>query len=91
LAIYEITEQSIRALPETTFSVAGLSERGDLQRLLRTNIQIISPNRSTPYTSAPDLLVISEEFGDCEDSRRRIDLLAIDSDANLVVIELKRT
>jgi hypothetical protein len=31
------------------------------------------------------------EFGDWEDSRRRIDLLGLDRDANLVVIELKRT
>jgi len=36
-------------------------------------------------------LVVSEEFGDWEDSRRRIDLLGIDKAANLVVIELKRT
>ncbi len=35
--------------------------------------------------------MISEEFGEWEDSRRRIDLLGIDKDANLVVIELKRT
>ena len=35
--------------------------------------------------------MISEEFGDWEDSRRRIDLLGIDKGANLVVIELKRT
>ncbi|MGF1728472.1 hypothetical protein [Photobacterium kasasachensis] len=35
--------------------------------------------------------MISEEFTDWEDSsRRRIDLLAIDKSANLVVIELKR-
>ena len=35
-------------------------------------------------------MVISEEFSDWEDSRQRIDLLAIDKQANLVVIELKR-
>ena len=37
-----------------------------------------------------DLLVISEEFALWEDSHRRIDLLAVDREANLVVIELKR-
>jgi hypothetical protein len=52
-----------------------------LQRLLRSNIEVVSP----------DTLVVSEEFGDWEDSRRRIDLLGLDRDANLVVIELKRT
>mgnify|MGYP001409384997 CR=1 FL=1 len=37
------------------------------------------------------LMVIAEEFGDWLDSSRRIDLLCIDSEANLVVVELKRT
>jgi hypothetical protein len=39
---------------------------------------------------APDVLVISEEFGEWEDSKRRIDLLGMDREAHLVVIELKR-
>ena len=39
----------------------------------------------------PDVLVVSEGFREWEDSRRELDLLAIDKDANLVVIELKRT
>ena len=34
--------------------------------------------------------MISEEFGHWDESKRRIDLLAIDRQANLVVIELKR-
>lgn len=38
-----------------------------------------------------NLLIISEEFHKWEDSKRRIDLLALDEDGNLVVIELKRT
>ena len=38
-----------------------------------------------------DLLVVAEEFGQWEDARRRIDLLAVDKSGHLVVIELKRT
>jgi hypothetical protein len=81
MAIYELSADSFRRIPETTFREQGLQERQDLQRLLRTQIDII----------APDTLVIAEEFGEWEDSNRRIDLLAIDKDGNLVVIELKRT
>ena len=81
MPIYEITQSEIRKLGETTFSAAGIKERSDLQRLLRSNIDVVSP----------DTLVVVEEFGEWEDSRRRIDLLGIDRDANLVVIELKRT
>lgn len=81
MAIYQIANNSISTVPQTTFAAAGISERGDLQRFFRDRIEII----------APDTLVIAEEFGYWDDSRRRIDLLAIDKDANLVVIELKRT
>lgn len=81
MPIFEITQSAIRRLNETTFSAAGVRERAELQRLLRSNIEVVST----------DTLVISEEFGDWEDSRRRIDLLGLDRDANLVVIELKRT
>ena len=57
------------------------AERNDLQRLLRSQIDVLGD----------ELYVLTEEFGEWEDSRRRIDLLAIDPQANLVVIELKRT
>jgi hypothetical protein len=60
VAIFEFTPDRIRAFQETTFTAAGLRERGDLQRLLRSQIEII----------APDTLVISEEFGEWDDSRR---------------------
>ena len=36
-------------------------------------------------------MVMAEEYGDWEESHRRIDLLALDRSADLVVIELKRT
>jgi hypothetical protein len=80
MPIYEITKDQIRTVTETSFGKAGVRERTDLQRLLREQIQIVSP----------DTLVIAEEFGDWEDSRRRIDLLGLDKNATLVVIELKR-
>jgi len=35
-------------------------------------------------------MVIAEEFSDWQDSSHRIDLLCLDTDANLVVVELKR-
>src|SRR5512135_3428618 len=81
MPIYEITPDSLREIPKTSFGHAGVRERADLQRLLRNQIEVVSP----------DTLVIAEEFGEWEDSHRRIDLLGVDKDANLVVIELKRT
>ena len=81
MAIYEFTSERITAVSETTFGSEGLKERADLQRLLRANIAVVSP----------DTMVIAEEFGDWQESKRRIDLIGLDKDANLVVIELKRT
>lgn len=81
MAIYEMTADSLRVVNETTFAAESVRERRDIQRLLRAQIEIVSP----------DTIIISEEFGDFDDSRRRVDLLGIDRDANLVVIELKRT
>lgn len=81
MAIYEITKDRLEKIPETSFASEGIKERDDLQRLLRQQIEVISPNT----------LILSEEFGEWEDSRRRVDLLGLDKDANLVVIELKRT
>jgi hypothetical protein len=81
MAIYQIQNDSLESVPQTTFAAAGIRERQDLQRFLRDRIEVISP----------DTLVIAEEFGEWEDSKRRIDLLGIDKSANLVVIELKRT
>lgn len=34
MAIYEITQDRIRSIEETSFDRAGLTERGDLQHLL---------------------------------------------------------
>jgi|GEM_PF-993233 len=80
MPIYRITPDHIEAVPETSYAQRGISERGDLQRLLRANIGVV----------APDVLIIAEEFGEWDDSKRRIDLLGVDDKGNLVVIELKR-
>lgn len=81
MPIYEIKENTLQPLSTTTFEAQGIKERSDLQRLLRGNIEVI----------APDSMVIAEEFGWWDDSKRRIDLLCVDRDGNLVVVELKRT
>jgi len=81
MAIYQVTEKGFQTIEKTTFADSGFKEREHLQQLLKRQIDVI----------APDTLVISEEFGNWEDSRRRIDLLGVDKEANLVVIELKRT
>lgn len=81
MPLYEMTSDDFRPIIRTTFSQQKVKERDDLQRLLRKQIEVLDE----------DLYVLSEEFGDWEDSKRRIDLLAMDQQANLVVIELKRT
>ena len=81
MPLFEMTPDSFRPIDEASFAEMKVRERGDLQRILRSQIEVIDE----------DLYVITEEFGEWDDSRRRIDLLAIDRDANLVVIELKRT
>ena len=81
MAIYHYTSAELKPIAETSFGVEGVFERKDLQRLLRDQISVLDER----------LMVIAEEFGDWVDSLRRIDLLCIDSEANLVVVELKRT
>jgi hypothetical protein len=81
MPLYEMTSDAFRPLSQASFADIRIRERNDLQRLLRSQIDVLGD----------ELYVLTEEFGEWEDSRRRIDLLAIDPQANLVVIELKRT
>ena len=81
MAIYGIDDERIVPIEATTFEQLGMHERNGLQKLLKHNIEVISP----------DTLIVAEEFGEWEGSQRRVDLVGIDKDANLVVIELKRT
>ena len=57
MPLYEITTDAFRSITESSLAEMKLRERGDLQRLLRAQIEVL----------ADDLYVIAEEFGDWED------------------------
>ena len=80
MTIYNFSDNSLQKVETTTFNSEKILERSHLQTALKRQIDVIAPN----------CLVISEEFAEWSDSQRRIDLLAVDENANLVVIELKR-
>jgi RecB family endonuclease NucS len=79
--LYDMTDGSLMKVPGTTFKEEKVLERTHLQAGVRDHIEVLGP----------DLLVVAEEFGDFEDTHRRIDLLCLDKTARLVVVELKRT
>lgn len=79
--IFEVRHDSLAPVSATSFETERLSERGDIQRLLKDHIAYLEEG----------LMVLAEEFSDWQDSSRRIDLLCLDTEANLVVVELKRT
>ena len=81
MSIYRVADNEIVEIDKTTFERQGMKETADLQNMLKQKIEVLSP----------DTLVVAENYGNWEDSKRRIDLLGIDKEANLVVIELKRT
>ena len=81
MPVFEYHDSRLTPLERTSFEQQGILERKHLQAALRDQIEVI----------CPDCLVIAEEFSDWADSGRRIDLLAVDKEANLVVVELKRT
>ena len=72
-------EELVEVAP-TSFGQQGVLERSDLQRMLRDRPEVLEDG----------LLIISEEFGNWQDSNRRIDLLGLDAEGRLVVVELKR-
>ncbi|POM16444.1 Endonuclease NucS [Burkholderia cepacia] len=82
MALFEIAGDGLHPIPLGTFGNLGLRERSDIQRAVRAHIEAITPGVRTK--------VIAEEFGDWAGANRRIDLLCVDEDANLVVVELKR-
>lgn len=83
MAIYTLNMSSVSlaAVAPSQFAALGVKEREHLQRALQDKIEVI----------APGTMVLTEEFGYWEDAKRRIDLLCVDKDRQLVVVELKRT
>lgn len=79
--LYDMTDGTLTQVAGTTFQAEQVLERTHLQAAVRDRIEVLGG----------DLLVVAEEFGDFEDTHRRIDLLCVDRSARLVVVELKRT
>lgn len=81
MSLFRVTASKLEPVSATTFAAEGVLERKDLQRLIRQDISILGD----------DLMVLAEEYGEWEDSNRRIDLLCLSKGASLVVVEIKRT
>lgn len=79
--MYRINKSTnrITRLKEVSFSELGFSERNHLQEWLANQ----------PDALGEELLVIQKEFDGFDDTRERLDLLAIDKEGTLVIIENK--
>lgn len=79
--MYQINPTSKRISPLTvkSFSELGFSERNDLQEWISHE----------PESLGEELLIIQKEFDGFDDTRERLDLLALDKLGNLVIIENK--
>ena len=75
----DLSDNRLVQLDERRFSELKLNEREHLQEWLV----------KTPEALGEDLLIIQKEFDGFEDTRERLDLLALDKEGRLVVIENK--
>lgn len=74
----DIDNKTLFRLSPTQFSTLNLMERFDIQEWIE----------KTPEILGEELLIISKELE--LPSRKRLDLLAVDKEASLIIIELKR-
>lgn len=74
---------SLHSLQEVSFSSLGYTERYHLQEWLAKNPQALTRDNDD------ELLIIQKEFAGFDDTKERLDLLAIDKQHNLVIIENK--
>ncbi|HFG1889944.1 DUF4268 domain-containing protein [Vibrio alginolyticus] len=79
--MFTVNHQTNRISPVRTkkFSELGFTERKHLQEWLAHE----------PSALGEELLIIQKEFDGFDDTRERLDLLALDKDGNLVIIENK--
>ena len=77
------TSNRINPLEAKRFSDLGFTERKHLQEWLENYPQALAQG------DGEELLIIQKEFDGFDDTRERLDLLAIDKDGNLVIIENK--
>lgn len=69
----------VESLEQSTFSELGFRERENLQEWICHN----------PEMFGEELLIIQKEFDGFNETRERLDLLALDKEGNLVIIENK--
>ena len=72
-------QNTVESLEQSTFGELGFRERENLQEWICQN----------PELFGEELLIIQKEFDGFNETRERLDLLAIDKEGNLVVIENK--
>ena len=79
--MFTVNHQTNRIAPVKTksFTELGFTERKHLQEWLAYE----------PSSLGEELLIIQKEFDGFDDTRERLDLLALDKDGNLVIIENK--
>lgn len=79
--MYRINRASnrISKLKKVSFSELGFTERNHLQEWVA----------NSPESLGEELLIIQKEFDGFDDTRERLDLLAIDKNGDLVIIENK--
>lgn len=75
----DASSNRISRIESKSFSELGFKEREHLQEWLANE----------PNALGEELLIIQKEFDGFDDTRERLDLLALDKDGNLVVIENK--
>ncbi len=72
-------DNNIEEVKKITFKTAGFKERQHLQEWIAKN----------PSCLGEELLIIQKEFSGFDDTKERLDLLALDKKGNLVIIENK--